>query len=156
LNRLITTFDEVPPTNPHASQRRNHGVTFKTSTVEVFRPTPNIKPKLNTRDPQGLRRPRFSFFIFTCQTAWNRSSAPIEWEACLTSSDDYEQPGPTDCAPLNEVRSNIGANACPGQFRSSAALSDRVIGSANRCCQRPMSTNRRIESFFFGDEERRR
>src|SRR5579883_2848150 len=23
----------------------------------------------SARDPQGLRRPRFSFFIFTCQTA---------------------------------------------------------------------------------------
>src|SRR5690349_24540558 len=28
------------------------------------------------RDPQGLRRPRFSFFIFTCQTARGRNPSP--------------------------------------------------------------------------------
>ena len=54
------------------------GVTFKTCTAEVFRPAPtHRKPKSSTRrDPQGLRRPRFSFFIFTCQTARSRSSSP--------------------------------------------------------------------------------
>ena len=31
-----------------------------------------------SRDPQGLRRPRFSFFIFTCQTARD-PKAPLPW-----------------------------------------------------------------------------
>ena len=36
------------------------------------------------RDPQGLRRPRFSFFIFTCQTARSRSSIPhLKRAGCL-------------------------------------------------------------------------
>jgi len=90
LNRLITTFDEVPPNNPYASQRKNHGVTFKTSTVEVFRPIPNTKPKLNIRNPQGLRRPRFSFFIFTCQTAC--PFAVIDYKAATSIFSETRRP----------------------------------------------------------------
>jgi len=48
LSRLITTFDEVPPSTPTIhivgeaiSYKRDHGVTlFKTCTAEVFRPVP--------------------------------------------------------------------------------------------------------------------
>src|SRR6201991_3773804 len=72
LNRLITTFDEVPPyLSPAIHIADDDGVTFKTCTAEVFRPAPTTqKPKFSSiRDSQGLRRPRFSFFIFTCQTA---------------------------------------------------------------------------------------
>ncbi|MGJ5142166.1 hypothetical protein ACQR1V_29565, partial [Bradyrhizobium oligotrophicum] len=70
LNRLITTFDEVPPIDLHASQRENHGVTFETLSAEVFSSDLRTKSRSSQpRDPQGLRRPRFSFFIFTCQTA---------------------------------------------------------------------------------------
>jgi hypothetical protein len=32
-------------------------------------PDTSILAYSSNRDPQGLRRPRFSFFIFTCQTA---------------------------------------------------------------------------------------
>jgi hypothetical protein len=39
LNRLITTFDEVPPYLLNAIHiANNDGVTFKTCTAEVFRP----------------------------------------------------------------------------------------------------------------------
>ncbi len=72
LNRLITTFDEVPPyLSPAIHIADDDGVTFKTCTAEVFRPASTTqKPKFSSiRDSQGLRRPRFSFFIFTCQTA---------------------------------------------------------------------------------------
>jgi hypothetical protein len=76
LNRLITTFDEVPPyLSPAIHIEGDDGVTFETCTAEVFRPAPtpeNPSPKTqfsSHRDSQGLRRPRFSFFIFTCQTA---------------------------------------------------------------------------------------
>lgn len=46
LNRLITTFDEVPPLLAEANMLSaihiadNDGVTFKTCTAEVFRPVP--------------------------------------------------------------------------------------------------------------------
>src|SRR5258705_7953594 len=72
LNRLITTFDEVPPYLLNAIHiANNDGVTY----VNVYRRS--LSSSLNTRRPksssnrdsQGLRRPRFSFFIFTCQTA---------------------------------------------------------------------------------------
>ena len=76
MNRLITTFDEVPPLStevdvlPAIHIAGNDGVSLKTCTAEVFRPVPIRKAEaLQMRDPQGLRRPRFSFFIFTCQTA---------------------------------------------------------------------------------------
>src|SRR5664280_1303221 len=72
LNRLITTFDEVPPYLLNAIHiANNDGVTY----VNVFRRSLSSslatrKPKSSSnRDSQGLRRPRFSFFIFTCQTA---------------------------------------------------------------------------------------
>ena len=39
LNRLITTFDEVPPyLSPAIHIADDDGVTFKTCTAEVFRP----------------------------------------------------------------------------------------------------------------------
>ena len=78
-NRLITTFltrshhfllaEANKLSAIHIAD--NDGVTFKTCTAEVFRPvSKNQKPKFSiNRGSQGLRRPRFSFFIFTCQTA---------------------------------------------------------------------------------------
>jgi len=33
------------------------------------------------RSPQGLRRPRFSFFQFTCQTAREQACSPTQWQA---------------------------------------------------------------------------
>jgi hypothetical protein len=44
LNRLITTFDEVPPyLSPAIHIADDDGVTFKTCTAEVFRPIPNVE-----------------------------------------------------------------------------------------------------------------
>jgi hypothetical protein len=40
------------------------------------------------RDPQGLRRPRFSFFIFTCQTARDPRGPNLpEWKGSDTLTD---------------------------------------------------------------------
>lgn len=58
------------------------------------------------------------------------------------------------CTTHHKVRSNTGANACPGQFRSSAALSGGAYMALRSGCQRPMSTNRRIESFFCSAQDR--
>ena len=97
-----------------------------------------MKAEAPTRDPQGLRRPRFSFFIFTCQTARSLSST-LARRGLLDPFDGDGQPGSTDCAPLNEVRSSIGANARLGVSRSGAALSDRVYRGVRSGCQRPFS-----------------
>src|ERR1700709_2635056 len=71
-NRLITTFDEVPPyLSPAIHIADDDGVTY----VNVYRrslssgPNTSILAYSSNRGPQGLPRPRFSFFIFTCQTA---------------------------------------------------------------------------------------
>src|SRR6202043_3350499 len=78
-NRLITTFDEVPPyllNTIHIAN--NDGVTY----VNVYRRSLSSsldtrRPKSSSnRDSQGLRRPRFSFFIFTCQTARGPKTPP--------------------------------------------------------------------------------
>jgi hypothetical protein len=58
------------------------GVTFKTCTAEVFRPPSENESRSSQafRETQGLRRPRFSFFIFTCQTARDPTTPhPIGW-----------------------------------------------------------------------------
>src|SRR5260370_15903656 len=97
LNRLITTFDEVPPYLLNAIHiANNDGVTY----VNVYRRS--LSSSLNTRRPksssnrdsQGLRRPRFSFFIFTCQTARGpKTPVPIAgrdppWDPAGKPSDD--------------------------------------------------------------------
>jgi hypothetical protein len=62
-----TEVDELPAIHIAG----NDGVTFETCTAEVFRSLPELKSRSSQvfRETQGLRRPRFSFFIFTCQTA---------------------------------------------------------------------------------------
>jgi hypothetical protein len=100
LNRLITTFDEVPPylsTAIHieadttlrrvtSTQRSWCNLCKRVPPKSFVQPQPLEKPALpkpgsckiqslvrpnssRDRDSQGLRRPRFSFFILTCQTA---------------------------------------------------------------------------------------
>jgi hypothetical protein len=83
LNRLITTFDEVPPYLLNAIHIANNAISMKRSWCNLCKRVPPksfvqpqfpsiqvVKPKSSgDRDSQGLRRPRFSFFIFTCQTA---------------------------------------------------------------------------------------
>jgi len=79
LNRLITTFDEVPP---YRSKRFTSQRSWCFLIQNVYRRSLSSGPDLRKlkvfalRDPQGLRRPRFSFFIFTCQTARGRSPSP--------------------------------------------------------------------------------
>jgi len=88
LNRLITTFDEVPPYLLNAIHIANNAISMKRSWCNLCKRVPPksfvqpqfprikvVKPKSSgDRDSQGLRRPRFSFFIFTCQTARDQKS----------------------------------------------------------------------------------
>ncbi len=72
----------------------NDGVTY----VNVYRRSlssglnhfenPVCTKHSSDRDPQGLRRPRFSFFIFTCQTARGAKPHFHHWKVVKTSSDD--------------------------------------------------------------------
>src|SRR5581483_8044561 len=66
LNRLITTFDEVPPLLVASDSHRLQPWCYLLNvTAEVFRPTAASKKSLRLRrwcGPQGPRRPRFSFF----------------------------------------------------------------------------------------------
>ena len=105
----------------------NDGVTFfKTCTAEVFRPIPYAESRsLQTqRDPQGLRRPRFSFFIFTCQTARGprtplpNGSLPSETfqgrvSAPHSTTNDNRFPPAVDS--LISVRSFTGTKTCLGR-----------------------------------------
>ena len=95
----------------------NDGVTY----VNVYRrslssgPNTSILAYSSNRGPQGLRRPRFSFFIFTCQTARDR------WDPTLPLLEGSARPSlrrqiTTDCYRLLEsltvMRSFTGTNRC--------------------------------------------
>jgi hypothetical protein len=69
------------------------------------------------RDPQGLRRPRFSFFIFTCQTARDQEAPTFQSGRVPTPlpATNELQPICVGCCALNEVRSISGAFARLGQ-----------------------------------------
>jgi hypothetical protein len=131
LSRLITTFDEVPPYWPSAIHIAfDHGVSlFKTCTAEVFRPVPfneNLRFSL-LRDSQGLRRPRFSFFIFTCQTARGGKTPLPLMGVCETP---FRRQMTTDWISvvdsLIKMRSFTGTKTVLAEGQGSAALSGSV------------------------------
>ena len=136
----------------------NDGVTY----VNVYRrslssgPNTSILAYLSNRGPQGLRRPRFSFFIFTCQTArdrWDPTPPLLEGSA----RPSFRRQITTDCYRLFEslivMRSLRGAKRCVGLGgQCIAALSGRVIGPPDRGCQRPSSRNCRITSKKFATQ----
>ena len=109
--------------------------------------------------PQGLRRPRFSFFIFTCQTARRSGPRSFRSKSCSppsvagslepgcpaaqpihrTKNDNRQLIG---CSSLITMRSLRGAEMCQGHLvqtkgPSTAALDGRVIGFPKSRCQRP-------------------
>jgi len=92
----------------------NDGVTFKTCTAEVFRPVPkNQKPKFSiNRGSQGLRRPRFSFFIFTCQTARVQGPTSISGRSRspISTANDNRLSSAVDSLIL--MRSFTGTKTC--------------------------------------------
>src|ERR1700753_2057623 len=56
--------------------------------------------------PQGLRRPRFSFFLFTCQTAGNRGGPTLRWDE---GPSKLSPPAGAGCVITSSVRSFEGA-----------------------------------------------
>ena len=131
----------------------NDGVTY----VNVYRRSlsstlENRKPKPSgIRETQGLRRPRFSFFIFTCQTARDPRIPLSRAESSnILHSTANNNRLVSAVESLIKVRSIKGANACLGLVgQCSAALSGRFISSPDRPCQRSLSTNRRIVWSFL-------
>jgi hypothetical protein len=96
----------------------NDGVTY----VNVYRRS--LSSSLNTKEPkfssnrdsQGLRRPRFSFFIFTCQTA-RGPKAPLPslgvFRRPHSTANDNRHLSAVDSLIL--MRSFTGATRCLGQ-----------------------------------------
>ena len=105
----------------------NDGVTY----VNVYRRSLSSslntqEPKfLSNRDSQGLRRPRFSFFIFTCQTARGPKTPLPSREPCSGSPPGGAFRRPHSTANDNRlasavdslilVRSFTGTKTCLGQ-----------------------------------------
>jgi hypothetical protein len=78
FSRLVTTFDEVPPSSSARSLARMTGVDLKRVPPKSRPAAPCKGFPAHGDGPQGLRRPRFSFFRFTCQTARDRMAPPPE------------------------------------------------------------------------------
>ena len=85
-NRLITTFDEVPPFFASRSRQPSaihivdsDGVTFKTCTAEVFRPAPIPKHQLapNVRRSRPARTPPSTFLFLHLNLSNNPMSQNI-------------------------------------------------------------------------------
>src|SRR5258705_13220757 len=86
------------------------------STAEVFRPASKDENRSFQvfETTQGLRRPRFSFFIFTCQTARDR------WDPTLPLLEGSRRPHPT--TNNNRLLSAV-----------ESLIAMRSLGCANRC-----------------------
>jgi hypothetical protein len=89
--------------------------------------------RLRGSGPQGLRRPRFSFFLFTCQTSRNPKvpSPPTGERSKPRASDHYRKLFHT-----GSVRSFEGA---PSRRNADGAPYGRYIGFYRRRCQHIMS-----------------
>jgi hypothetical protein len=83
--------------------------------------------------PQGLRRPRFSFFLFTCQTSRNpRVPSPRTGERSKPPASDHDR----KLFHTGSVRSFEGA---PSRRNADGAPLWRYIGFCRRGCQHIMS-----------------
>ena len=127
----------------------SHGVTFKRVPPKSCPTEQSAKlSHCRKRGPQGLRRPRFSFFLFSCQTARGlRTPLPLLGATKTlhrTTNDNRTTAGCLFTHLDEELR---GTKTCLGRRgQGSAALSEGVIGSRFVYCQRQSSTNCRIES----------
>jgi hypothetical protein len=96
----------------HSADNDGVNLCIKTCTAEVFRPAPSQKAEaFIKRDPQGLRRPRFSFFNLTCQTTRCRSIAlPLREEnfVLIIPSGSHQAASRRDCVQRPEGSEPIG------------------------------------------------
>ena len=112
------------------------------------------------RDSQGLRRPRFSFFIFTCQTA-RGPETPLPFQEGLrrphSTTNDNRLASAVNSLIL--VRSFTGTKTClgqePRQCRAQWAVYKPAQSSLSTvCCQQIVASSNRIfrhrEASAFG------
>ena len=101
---------------------------------------------LQTRDPQGLRRPRFSFFIFTCQTARRQKSpSPCREFFEVPTRRQMTTDGVSVVRFTHPNEELHGHENMPWPRAKTAPRSvGRVISPPDRRCQRLLSTNRRL------------
>jgi hypothetical protein len=157
--RLITTFDEVPPLSARACRidkspcRCKHRLR-ELNGVDLKRVPPKSRPAAPhgrnhplawivpyvLRGSQGLRRPRFSFFRFTCQTAWDRN--PVSGHAR-----DFAKQTPsvrTDGYSLLSVKS----------FSRAASLHSSAAPGVSLYRPPPRTMSTRDLKFFSSDRHR--
>ena len=91
--------------------------------------------------PQGLRRPRFSFFRFTCQTARDQEDPLSETPESRRSP---KPPTETGCLVTLSVRSFAGA---PSRRKAGGAPLWGYIGSGRGPCQQPSSAKFSANSY---------
>ena len=79
--------------------------------------SPDLRKRkgFHDRDSQGLRRPRFSFFIFTCQTARGQNPSPTYWstQSPISTANDNRRLSAVDSLIL--MRSFTGTKTCLGR-----------------------------------------
>jgi len=151
LNRLITTFDEVPPFFAGRSRQPpaihiagSDGVTFKTCTAEVFRPIPMDE---STRPSPGSRSARTppSTFLFLhlhlSNSPGSENPSPLREQASHSTANDNRFPPAVDS--LISVRSFRGTSTClgrgpmqrraqwPGYRPAPSALSTPVVNKSS-------------------------
>ena len=136
----------------------NDGVTY----VNVYRRSLSSslntqKPKSSSnRDSQGLRRPRFSFFIFTCQTARGpKTPLPSLGASHFGNSPSLGKPSEDPHSTANDnrwlsavdslilVRSFTGTKTCLGQGPRQRRAQWAVYKPAQSALSTVLSTNRR-------------
>jgi len=101
LNRLITTFDEVPPTNhPRFTAQMIMVLPLKRRPPKSSRPIPNANRSLH---PRPARTPPSTFLFLLLHLSNSlgpKSRSRMIWEVCSPSFDGNVQPGFTGCALL--------------------------------------------------------
>ena len=130
----------------YAQENRKHDE-LRYVTARVSHRPHTLHSHINECDPQGLRRPRFSFFRFNCQTAKPKFKQrhPVEQYNLLnqatglhpdteTLSPRFAQPGGFEARETREKRSAPAA-------QGSAAVGARLIGRARSHCQPAFSKN---------------
>ena len=91
------------------------------------------RPRLLERDPQGLRRPRFSFFRFNCQTAWPRSGRINMTATGGRINKDRQKRSDTETKDPNKGQ-NAESRSHPGQAqqKQSSARCEQTRGFSER------------------------
>ena len=145
MNRLITTFDEVPPSIAAIHIAGDHGVTlFKTCTAEVFRPVPKNENRgfqvFETRKDSAVHVSLSSSLLV--KQPGTRRPLSLYRELSKTSPDGKPQPinlSAVDLLIKERSFRRHGSRSWP-RAKTAPRSVGRSINPPDRCCQRLMST----------------